>query len=51
MGCCATVWEQLEKTTGLVPYPTEAVGWALRLSGFSGLITIWLEMVTIFSNK
>lgn len=32
----ATGWKQLDKTSGLIFCPSEATGWALQLSGFSG---------------
>ena len=35
---CATGRELLNRTAGLFPYPSEAVGWAPCLAGLSGQI-------------
>lgn len=37
-GVGITGWEQLDRTTGLVPCQSESVGWTLQLPGFSGQV-------------
>ena len=51
MGRCATGREQLDRTAGLVPYPGEAVGWALLLPGFSDQATRRSGLHTTLSSR
>lgn len=52
MGECATAWEQLYKTAGLVPCPVETVGRAPHFPEFwPGQIDVWDWILYLVVNE